>query len=94
MNSWSKQKDLTCPFGDAGHVDTYYKYVVGGRSAGAVLGDEVIVYEPVEIHGGGANVLYGDGHVEWIDASGFQRWVIEEVGKNTDRSENGQPTVR
>jgi prepilin-type processing-associated H-X9-DG protein len=39
--------------------------------------DEVLAYEKLEIgqmHGG-VNILYGDGHVEWVELSEAQRQV-------------------
>jgi len=44
-------------------------YIDLGRGcvAGRVLADQVIVYEPLTNHGGdGMNVLFGDGHVEFL----------------------------
>jgi prepilin-type processing-associated H-X9-DG protein len=43
-------------------------YVGGGLNAKTVPATAVVAYERLENHNGqGANVLYGDGHVEFID---------------------------
>lgn len=45
-----------------------YVYVGGGWNAKTVPATAVLAYEPLENHNGqGANVLYGDGHVDWVD---------------------------
>lgn len=45
-----------------------YIYLGRGLTQASVLADQVIVYEPLTNHNGdGMNVLFGDGHVEFID---------------------------
>jgi prepilin-type processing-associated H-X9-DG protein len=45
-----------------------YVYVGGELNAKTVADTAIVAYEPLENHDGdGANVLFGDGHVEFID---------------------------
>lgn len=40
-----------------------------------VAADAVLVYEPISNHGkDGANIFYGDGHVEWKDPAWMKAW--------------------
>ena len=45
-----------------------YVYVGRGLNAATVAATTVVAYEPVANHGDGGNVLYGDGHAEWVPA--------------------------
>ena len=47
-----------------GHVS--YVYVGRGLTTRTVTPSTVIAYEPLANHGDGGNVLYGDGHAEWL----------------------------
>jgi prepilin-type processing-associated H-X9-DG protein len=60
-----------------------YVYV-GAMMHANLPSDNVVAYEPLENHSGtGMNVLYNDGHVEWVDAV-EGRWIIGELnaGRN------------
>jgi prepilin-type processing-associated H-X9-DG protein len=45
-----------------GHLS--YVYVPGGRTTSG--SDEVLLYEPMTNHDNGTNMLFGDGHVEFM----------------------------
>jgi prepilin-type processing-associated H-X9-DG protein len=50
--------------------------------------DGILAYEPMRNHGGaGVNVLYGDGHVEWVTGE-KAKWIIGELkaGHNPPRA--------
>lgn len=47
-----------------GHVS--YVYCGLGWRDRAVPPDAVVAYEPLSHHGTGSNVLFGNGHVEWV----------------------------
>lgn len=49
-----------------GHLS--YIYVGKGFDVKTVRPDAVILYEPISNDGGGMNVLFGDGHIEFISA--------------------------
>jgi prepilin-type processing-associated H-X9-DG protein len=50
----------------------------------------VVAYEPLSNHGNGMNVLYADGHVQWLDAGPGRRLMAElSAGHNPPRPENG-----
>jgi len=53
---------------DGGHMS--YVYLGSGLKNGSVPADAVIAYEPLSNHdGAGMNVLFGDDHVEFLDAN-------------------------
>lgn len=56
--------ELRASFSSGNHVS--YLFLVPGRKMGDVKDSEIIVYEPVTHHLDGANVLFGDGHVQWL----------------------------
>jgi prepilin-type processing-associated H-X9-DG protein len=45
--------------------DGSYIYLCPGQRPGSIRLDQAVVYEPVSLHVGGSNVLYGDWHVEF-----------------------------
>jgi prepilin-type processing-associated H-X9-DG protein len=49
-----------------GHLS--YIYLGRGLTTQTASADTIVAYENLSISGTGANVLYGDGHVEWDDA--------------------------
>jgi prepilin-type processing-associated H-X9-DG protein len=54
-----------------------YVYLGKGKKSSQIKADEVLAYEKLELgqmHGG-VNILYGDGHVEWVPISEAQRQV-------------------
>jgi len=57
-----------------GHKDCLsYVYAAHGLTTNTMSGTAVVAYEPLDNHGGdGTNVLFGDGHVEWINK---QTWL-------------------
>lgn len=47
-----------------------YLYLGKGLTSGDLIPDVVLAYEPMSNHdGAGMNVLFGDGHVEWIEGA-------------------------
>ncbi|HEY2589311.1 MAG TPA: H-X9-DG-CTERM domain-containing protein [Tepidisphaeraceae bacterium] len=45
-----------------------YPYIYRGAGlTDAVPADIVLLYEPLQNHGSGINVLHADGSVEWLD---------------------------
>jgi hypothetical protein len=49
-----------------------YIYVGDGLTTSSSV-DSVVLYEPLSNHGGdGMNVLFAEGHLEWVDASACQ----------------------
>jgi prepilin-type processing-associated H-X9-DG protein len=46
-----------------------YIYAGRGVQASSVHPDTIIAYEPLTNHTTGMNVLFGDGHVEFVDAA-------------------------
>jgi prepilin-type processing-associated H-X9-DG protein len=55
-----------------------YVYVGKGWRADKATADVVLAYEPLSNHGGaGMNVLYGDGHVDWLGASEANKLLAE-----------------
>jgi prepilin-type processing-associated H-X9-DG protein len=54
-----------------GHLS--YIYVGAGWTTATTPADAVVAYEPLTNHGGaGMNVLFGDGHVNWLNATKAQ----------------------
>ena len=50
--------------GAGGHLS--YVYLGRGLSANTVSPNTIVAYEMIPSPGGGTNVLFGDGHVEWV----------------------------
>lgn len=50
-----------------GHLS--YVYLGRGLSASTATADTIVAYEKMTASMGGMNVLFGDGHVEWVDAT-------------------------
>jgi len=48
-----------------------YIYAARGLTTATVTPMTVIAYEPLSHHGNGANVLFGDGHVEFLATTQF-----------------------
>jgi prepilin-type processing-associated H-X9-DG protein len=85
---------LVCPDDDDagdGSTKVTYVYLKPKRPIMKILADEVLAYEPLEVHKTGANVLCGDGHVEWIHAPAFDR-VLEEARAVTRRLDDEAAT--
>jgi prepilin-type processing-associated H-X9-DG protein len=56
-----------------------YIYLGKGWMTKDATADKVLAYEPLKNHGGqGMNVLYGDGHVDWV-AANEARAVLAEL---------------
>jgi prepilin-type processing-associated H-X9-DG protein len=77
---------LRSPFADVGaaaqeKAGEDYPYLTGGGLKGPVPPDVVMVYDAVELKkNDGANVLYGDGHVEWLERDGVAK-ALEKSAK-------------
>ena len=55
-----------------------YIYIGKGLISSDLTADVVLAYEPLSNHGGaGMNVLFGDGHVEWLEGKLAQRVVSQ-----------------
>jgi prepilin-type processing-associated H-X9-DG protein len=65
---------------EGGHLS--YVYLGRGLTTKTVTDDTIVAYEKLSIAGYGANVLFGDGHVEWRDAA--------FVAKIVDRAASGK----
>jgi prepilin-type processing-associated H-X9-DG protein len=63
-----------------GHLS--YVYAARGFSASASA-ETVLAYEPLANHGDGANILWGDGSVEFVDAIKAQK-IISQVESGTN----------
>jgi prepilin-type processing-associated H-X9-DG protein len=59
-----------------GHLS--YVYLGRGLTTQTATAGTIVAYEKLSIAGNGANVLYGDGHVEWDDAK-FVTQVIDKA---------------
>lgn len=61
-----------------------YIYVGKGLTSSDLTADVILAYEPPSNHGGtGMNVLFGDGHVEWLEGKLAQSVVSQ--GKSGQR---------
>lgn len=62
----------------------HLSYIYLGHEKGAQApADAVILYEPLANHDGdGMNILFGDGHVEFVDAQTAQK-LIRDATSNT-----------
>lgn len=61
-----------------------YIYIGKGLTSSDLTADVVLAYEPLSNHGGtGMNVLFGDGHLEWLDGKLAQSVV--SLGKSGQR---------
>lgn len=48
----------------------------------------ILAYEPLENHGSGSNVLFVDGHIEFLEKSMAKRFIAElQAGHNPPRAE-------
>jgi prepilin-type processing-associated H-X9-DG protein len=51
-----------------------YVYKGRGLQVATVSPTAIVAYEPLDNHQGeGTNVLFGDGHVEWVDKGAWQK---------------------
>jgi prepilin-type processing-associated H-X9-DG protein len=67
-----------------------YVYTGNGLSVKSSA-DAVVAYEPLSNHGDGMNVLYADGHVQWLTARLGRRLMAElSAGHNPPRPEDGE----
>jgi prepilin-type processing-associated H-X9-DG protein len=70
---------LHSPFGEPGSPSDYRYLVAGVKSP--VPPDVLIAFDSAEFEkGDGANVLYGDGHVEWLDRDAVNA-ALEKTNK-------------
>jgi hypothetical protein len=52
-------------FATPGHCS--YRYTGDGLTDKTITGDTVLAFEPIENHGDGCNVLFGDFHADFVD---------------------------
>ena len=66
-------KVLRCPDDSAVLTtgETSYIHLRTGQIEKELTADDVVAYEPLRIHEEGGNVLFGDGHVAFIDAKEY-----------------------
>lgn len=79
------ERILRCPQGHG-------EYVLSRRflSSRDVDPRTIVAYEPLENHIAGANVVYGDGHAEFVDAVRFQHLLASiKTGDDVDESREG-----
>jgi prepilin-type processing-associated H-X9-DG protein len=63
-------EDQAANLSTGGHLSYVY---LGSDTGSSSAADQIILYEPLTNHNGdGTNVLYGDGHVEFMSAQTFQ----------------------
>jgi len=75
--------NLTQPDDIAAWVNKNSSYVYLG--AGMKQGEDpttIVLYEKPENHHDGSNVLYGDGHVEFVQARELQRQLAKQAHGN------------
>jgi len=60
----STTRAIAAQMGAGGHVS--YIYLGRGLSANIVTPNTIVAYEMIPSPGGGTNVLFGDGHVEFV----------------------------
>lgn len=74
-----------------------YIYLVGGQPISAFSADHVLAHDNPMNHGesskmDGINVLFGDGHVEWVTGETAQHYISElKAGHNPPRLPVTQP---
>ncbi|MBE7463955.1 MAG: hypothetical protein HS116_10785 [Planctomycetes bacterium] len=61
--------------------DPGYMYLAGSTPAD---GDHLVAYDALSFDGLGRNVLYADGHVEWLDEFGFNQELERTAKQITD----------
>ncbi len=78
--NWLSPGVLNCPSADPTISQTLpYIWIRGADCADL---DNVVLYEPIKNHGGeGGNVLFCDGHVEFIDQADWEQ-VLSDGGVN------------
>jgi prepilin-type processing-associated H-X9-DG protein len=76
-----------------GHLS--YIYIGQGLTDKTVTDDMVVLYEPLTNHAGdGMNLLFGDGHAEWFDATiGKQIIAAAATGRRVHLSSAGVVTT-
>ncbi|MGD0769833.1 MAG: H-X9-DG-CTERM domain-containing protein [Tepidisphaeraceae bacterium] len=74
---WPAITDQVIP---GGHLS--YIYLGRGLSGNTVKPNTIVAYEMIPHAGGGTNVLFGDGHVEWVGPV--------TIGKIGSRANSGQ----
>lgn len=78
--------ELRASFRQHGHVS--FVYVRTTRRISELNADDVLAYEPLQYHEAGSNVLFGDGHVQWLTADEFKKLMAARERAST------QPTTR
>lgn len=75
------ESSLTCP----NDRTVRYTYIGGGRLFSSFGQDEPLAYDPLGNYGpeDGSNVLFGDGHVEYLDRRQFIDRVLKATTKPT-----------
>jgi prepilin-type processing-associated H-X9-DG protein len=70
---------IAANLGEGNHLS--YIYAGRGMNAASVSAATVMAYEPLSNHGLGMNVLYGDGHVEWVKQADAERIIAAESAR-------------
>lgn len=70
---------------DPDHSQNSYVYCGAGLSIDAP-GGSILLCEKPSNHGDGSNVLYADGHVEWVDAAAARVLLDSVIAKESRRN--------
>ena len=63
-----------------------YVYAGAGLTVRTVTPTTIVAYEPVPRHGGGGDVLYGDGHAAWMAAAALPSTASPAVSPSPGRT--------
>lgn len=74
--------DFVSPVEDGDGVSYIYVYTPGMSATYAA--DRIILYEDTDHFPGGVNVVFDDGHTEFIPHAGFQAMLADQQAQDTD----------